>query len=115
MFYDISKCKIFVKPGSTDFRKQINGLSIIVQEQMQLNPLDNNLYIFCNKSRNRLKVLYWDRNGFCLWFKRLELDKFAWPQNLEEALEIDETKLRMLLDGIDFWKAHREIKFSEIA
>jgi transposase len=115
MFNDFSKCKIFVKLGSTDFRKQINGLSIVVQENMRLNPLDSNLFIFCNKSRNRIKILYWDRNGFCLWLKRLEMDKFPWPQNSEEALEITEDKLRLLLSGIDFWKAHKELNFSEIA
>ena len=115
MFLDITKCKIFIKPGPTDFRKQINGLSIIVQDQMKLNPLDNNLFIFSNKSRNRLKVLYWEKIGFCLWFKRLEVDKFPWPQNTEDALEIDASKLRLLLAGIDFWKAHKELKFSEIS
>jgi transposase len=68
MMIDISKLKIFVKPGPTDFRKQINGLSIIVQEKMGFDPLNGNLYIFCNKTRNRLKILYWDKTGFCMWF-----------------------------------------------
>ena len=67
MIIDISKVRIFVKPGPTDFRKQINGLSIIVQEEMELDPLNGNLYIFCNKSRNRLKILYWDKTGFAMW------------------------------------------------
>jgi len=57
MIIDISKIKIYVKPSPTDFRKQINGLSIIVQEEMELDPLNGNLYIFCNKRRNRKQSL----------------------------------------------------------
>ena len=114
MFVDLSKMKIFIKPGPTDGRKQINGLSVIVQEEMKLNPLGEGLFMFCNKRRNRLKIIYWDKTGFCLWLKRLEVDKFPWPQNREDALEIDREKLAMLLAGIDFWKAHKELKFSKI-
>ena len=114
MIIDISKLKIYVKPGPTDFRKQINGLSIIVQEEMELNPLNGNLYVFCNKSRNRIKILYWDKTGFAMWLKRLEKGKFPWPRNVEEALEIDLEKMKMLLSGIDFWNAHKELKFSKI-
>jgi len=114
MITDISKVRIYVKPGPTDFRKQINGLSIIVQEEMALDPLNGNLYIFCNKARNRLKILYWDKTGFCMWLKRLEKAKFPWPRNLEETLEIDNTKMQMLLSGIDFWNAHKELKYSKI-
>jgi transposase len=114
MIVDISKVKIFVKPGPTDFRKQINGLSIIVQEEMELDPLNGNLYVFCNKIRNRLKILYWDKTGFAMWLKRLEKGKFPWPRNIAEALEIDLDKMKMLLSGIDFWNAHKELKFSKI-
>ena len=114
MIVDIAKVKIYVKPGSTDFRKQINGLSIIVKEEMALNPLNGNLYIFCNKARNRLKILYWDKTGFCMWLKRLEKAKFPWPRTSEEALEIDKEKMQMLLSGIDFWHAHKELKYTEI-
>ena len=114
MILDISKLKIYVKPGPTDFRKQINGLSIIVQQEMVLDPLNSNLYIFCNRNRNRLKILYWDKTGFALWLKRLERGKFPWPRTQEEALEIDIEKMKMLLSGIDFWNAHKELKFSKI-
>lgn len=114
MIVDISKIKIFVKPGATDFRKQINGLSIVVQEELALDPLNGNLYLFCNKRRNRLKILYWDKTGFCMWLKRLEENKFPWPMTLKEALEIDLEKMKMLLSGIDFWNAHKELKYSKI-
>ncbi len=107
--------KIFIKPGPTDMRKQINGLSILVQEEMNHNPLDSNLYLFCSKNRQRLKILYWDRNGFCMWLKRLEQDKFPWPKNSEECKEITERQFAMLLDGINFFNAHQTLHFHAVS
>ena len=114
MILDWSKVKIFIKPGMTDFRKQINGLSIMVEEDCHMNALDGSLYLFCNRARNRLKILYWDRNGFCLWLKRLEKDKFPWPKHVKEVNMISYDQLSMLLDGIDFFHAHTELKYTGI-
>jgi transposase len=114
MMIEWSKVKIFVKPGNTDMRKQINGLSVMIQDEMQVDIFSGNLFLFCGKTRKRLKILYWDRNGFCLWMKRLEKDKFPWPKTGGEALEIPEEKLRMLLEGIDFFNAHQRLHFSEV-
>ena len=70
--------KMFVDPGAiylhrapVDFRKSINGLALIVEQEMQLPPMSPALFVFCNKKRDRVKALYWDRTGFCLWYKRL--------------------------------------------
>jgi transposase len=68
--------------------------------------------LFCSRDRKRLKILYWERNGFCLWIKRLEKDKFPWPEDGEAALRIEREQLQMLLVGIDFFHTHREIKYS---
>jgi transposase len=106
------EARIFIQPGSTDMRKQINGLSIFVEEELKDNPMSGNLYMFCNKSRRRLKMIYWDRNGFCMWQKRLEQDRFPWPKTRDEAIEIKKEELFMLLDGIDFFKAYKKLKFS---
>lgn len=114
MFIDLKLIKIFIKPGATDFRKQINGLSIIVQQEMNLDPLGRGLFLFCNKRRNRLKALYWDKTGFCLWLKRLERNKYPWPKDRQAVLEIDIDKLRMILSGIDFFNAHKEIKNKKV-
>ena len=114
MFIDWEKIHIYVKPGPTDMRKQINSLSVLVQEEMKYDPFTGSLFIFCNKRRNRMKILYWDRNGFCLWLKRLEKQKFPWPLAKEQVYMLDESKLKMLLDGIDFWKAHKKLKYNEI-
>ena len=114
MILDWSKVKIFLKPGSIDFRKQINGLSIIVKEELKQDVFSGVLFMFCSKNRSRLKILYWDKTGFCLWMKRLEKDKFPWPKNNEEKLEIDFEKFKMLLAGIDFFHTHKELKFTKI-
>ena len=108
------KVKIFLRPGITDMRNQINGLSIITKAVMNEKPLSGNLFLFCNRKRQILKCLYWDTNGFCLWQKRLERDKFPWPTKEEEVYELTENELNMLLSGIDFFHKHKKISFSGI-
>ena len=115
MIIDFDKVEIYVKAGSTDMRKQINGLSIQVQEIMEKDPFSGSLFMFCNKQRKILKMIYWDRNGFWLFLKRLEKDKFPWPQTGEEAQEITREQFEMLLSGIDFWKAHKSLKYTKVS
>ena len=114
MILEWSRVRIFVKPGPTDMRKQINGLSIIIEEDLDMDPFEGNLFMFCNKKKRILKILYWDRNGFCLWLKRLEKDKFPWPMNRSETAEITREQLGMLLEGIDFWNVHKKLEYSKI-
>ena len=113
---ELGTARIFVRPGATDMRKQINGLVLEVQEQMQLRPFEAALFVFCNAQRRLLKAVYWDRTGFCLWMKRLEKGRFPWPRTaVETRREIDVEQLRMLLIGIDFWNRHAELKYTEVA
>jgi transposase len=114
MILDWAKVRVFVKPGPTDMRKQINGLSIIVAEELAMDPLDGSLFLFCNKQRRILKIIYWDRNGFCQWLKRLEKDKFPWPAKLDGATEISQQQFGFLLQGIDFWNAHRKLEYRSV-
>lgn len=114
MFLDWGRVKVFVRPGATDLRKQINGLSALAQGLMGGDPLSGHLYLFSNQERRLLKALYWDRNGFCLWQKRLERDKFPWPRTQEAAREISVEQLRMLLSGIDFWNAHQSLAYRTV-
>lgn len=88
-----------------DFRKAINGLSLIVQESLLLDPYSEALFVFINQARNRIKLLYWERNGFCLWHKRLEKHTFAWPLTHNSAcVELTTQELNWLLDGFDIWR-----------
>lgn len=112
MIIDLEKVDIYVKPGKTDMRKQINGLSVIVQEELKLDPFSGALFLFCNKRRHLLKILYWDKTGYCMWLKRLEKARFPWPMNRTEVQEIDLEQLRQLLAGINFWEVHEEVRFS---
>jgi len=114
MIIDWTKITIMIKPGKTDFRKQINGLAVIVEKELKLNVFSNYLFLFCSKNRSRLKILYWDSNGFCLWLKRLEKDKFPWPKNETEAREITYEELKMLLGGINFFAAHKKLSYSHV-
>jgi transposase len=115
MILDWNKVRFFVKPGATDMRKQINGLSLIVSEELQQDPFEGNLYMFCNKQKRILKIIYWDKNGFCLWLKRLEKDKFPWPSNQAQATEISREQFGFLLTGIDFWNAHKRLDYRKIS
>jgi len=107
---------VFIATGSTDMRKSINGLSLLVADQLELDPLSGHLFAFCNRRRDIVKILYWDRNGFCLWHKRLEKDRFQWPQTSEEILAINPAKLLWLLDGctLDRWQGHQNLHYSEL-
>ncbi len=109
---------VYLYRETVDFRKQINGLSLIVQEAMALDPFSEALFVFTNRSRDRVKVLYWQRNGFCLWLKRLEKDKFCWPHPDENQIvvSLDRQALNWLLEGFDIWKqpSHPEIKYAYV-
>ena len=115
MILDFSKTKIFLRPGITDLRKAVNGLSIIVQKNMQQDPFSGSVYLFCNRERKLLKAVYWDKTGFWLSQKRLEKDKFPWPEDESDVRELATEQLQMLLAGIDFFKAHKEILYKTVA
>ncbi len=108
--------RVYLATGVTDMRKSISGLSIIVGDQLAMDPFSGHLFAFCNYRRNMIKILYWDRNGFCLWQKRLERDRFFWPDTAAEVKEIQVRQLRWLLDGLDLHrtKGHSGLKYSII-
>ena len=101
-----------------DFRKQIDGLSVLVEQELGLNPFASVLYVFINRHRNRIKGLYWHRNGFCLWQKRLEAEKFAWPREGEAATQtVSLQEFEWLLEGFDLWrnKPHKTLDFASVS
>lgn len=106
---------VHVAVGHTDMRKSINGLSILVEQAMDLNPFSGELFVFCNRLRTIVKILYWDHNGFCLWHKRLEKDRFKWPQSVEEVITIDQHQLKWLLSGLNIADAHGQLYFQSVS
>jgi transposase len=93
---------IYLYRDAVDFRKSINGLVVLVEQNLARSAFDPALYIFCNKSRDKIKILYWDNTGFAVWYKRLEQHHFKWPKNTQ-ALEmhLSEPDLQRLLSGYD--------------
>jgi len=111
---DLEAARIFVRPGPTDKRKHISGLAAIVEGGMGKSPLGGDLFLFANRQRTVLKAIYWDRNGFCLWLKRLEKNRFPWPDDEDAAREITRDEVAMLLRGIDFWHEHKELAYRTV-
>lgn len=92
--------QIYLAAGVTDLRKSIDGLAAIVQERFGLNPFSTSLFVFCNRERNKLKLLYWDHNGFWLFYRRLERGTFEWPSSNVQTVAVTASELRWLLDGL---------------
>jgi transposase len=100
-----------------DFRKAIQGLSLLVEQELELNPFEATLFVFINRRRDKLKILYWEKNGFCLWYKRLEKQRFKWPADHSGAtITLNGEQLNWLLDGFDLWKnqPHDSLHFSSV-
>lgn len=114
MFPDLNNYRFYLKPGTTDMRKALNGLSVIIQNEMNRDIFEKSLFLFCNRQRKLLKVVYWDDTGFCLWQKRLEKERFPWPETEEKASEISHDELLLLLKGIDLFKVHKKLKYKRI-
>jgi len=106
---------VYLAVGSTDMRKAINGLSILVEQAMDFNPFSGDLFVFCNRARTIIKILYWDHNGFCLWLKRLEKHRFKWPKASGEVVAIGVRQLSWLLAGLDFTSAHEQLYYTAVA
>jgi transposase len=96
-------------------RKQIDGLVILAKEVIQQDPISGALFVFINLRRNKLKMLVWERNGFVIWYKRLERDRFYWPRGISDTvLTLSVEQLNLLLDGYDVWKMkpHEVLRYS---
>ncbi len=93
---------VYLHRTPVDFRKQINGLAVLVAESMHMDAMKPALYVFTNGGRNRVKVLYWDSHGFCLWLKRLEKGRFIWPElHEQDVIQLSGDQLNWLIGGYD--------------
>ena len=101
MLGDISKAEnIYIACGYTDMRKAIDGLAAIVKENFAMDPMANNLFLFCGKRRDRIKALYWEGDGFVLLYKRLETGRFQWPRSEKEVRLLSTQEFRWLMEGL---------------
>lgn len=110
--------RIFLYTGITDFRKRRRSLAAFVSSELNEDVFAGTLFLFCNKHKNCVRALYWDKTGFALWEKELAKDKFKWPKKTEESqLILNAQEVCWLLEGIDLekLKPHKELKYSFIA
>ena len=116
---------IYIAQDPVDFRLGINGLSTMVEATLKFDPFSRNLFCFINKRKNQIKVLYWQRSGFCLWLKRLEEEKFKWPAYLTPlasavtrppVVVLSDEQFHWLLDGLDLkhLKPHRALEYRSV-
>lgn len=92
--------QVHLAVGSTDLRCSIDGLAAIVQMKFKLNPFSNSMFVFCNRKRNRIKILKWDGTGYWLLLKRLNKGIFKWPESSSNIKSVTIKELRWLLDGL---------------
>lgn len=113
MFRLDAELKVFVHREAIDFRKSINGLSVLVEQSMKLDPFARAVYAFTNRRRDRVKLLLYDRTGFWLMMKRLEADRFAWPRS-GDVVELSVEQFHWLLEGIDLaaMRKHPERRYA---
>ena len=106
-----SAIRIFLCTEPTDMRRGFDRLAEMVRSVIGQDPLSGHLFVFRSRGGDRLKLLYWDRDGFCLWYKRLEKGRFAPPARVGQDGRIDSRELAMMLEGLEEMAVHRRIRF----
>ncbi len=110
-----SNTQVYLATGATDMRKAVNGLMVLVEDVLEADPFSSHLFVFCNRLRDKIKILYWHNNGFWLFYRRLEKQRFWWPGAGEHAaIEISTRELSWLLEGLDITRveAHKAANYS---
>ena len=105
--------RIFMAVEPADMRRSFDGLAMMVREKIEENPLSGHLFVFRNRRGDRVKILFWDRSGFCIWYKRLEKGVFHFPvpEDMAGRVEIEAAELAIILEGIDLTGARRRARF----
>jgi len=109
----LSNVRLYLYNGYTDMRKGFNGLSGLVNNELDSNPLSGDVFIFVNRRRTLIKLLVWDKSGFVIYYKRLESGTFQFPESNSEAksLELPREDLMMILEGIDLQSAKKRKRY----
>ena len=107
--------KILVCTQPIDMRKQINGLIMLVIDTLKQNPQSKQMFVFFGKTKDKVKAILWDTNGFILLYKKLEKEKFVFPQHIHSPIEITNDLLQALLRGLDFYriKQHPDLNITQ--
>ena len=107
---------VYLYADPVDMRKSIDGLSALVEQEMELSPSMEALFVFCNRGRDKIKLLCWERNGFIVWYKRLEKQRFRWPKSTD-TLSLTGRELNWLLDGFDIFnnQPHSAVYFDSVS
>ena len=107
---------VYLYRDPVDFRKAALGLAAIIQQELQHNPFSGTLYAFTNRRRNKIKCVFWDRNGFVLYYKSLAEEKFKWPKRGDGVLNITGEQINWLLDGYDIEQMtpHKKITYAHL-
>lgn len=111
MWLPDSNVRIWLYSQPTDMRKSFKGLSGLVRNVLEENPLSGALFVFVNRRRTHLKILYFDGSGYCIWMKRLEQGCFQSPVGEGQSIELDRTTLTLILDGIDLNSVQKRKRF----
>ncbi len=112
MFFPESQIRIWLCTVPTDMRKSYNGLSALVKNRLRGNPLSGELFVFVNRRQNQMKILYFDRSGYCIWSKKLEQGQFVVRGSPGGKRQLNWTQLKLLLDGIEIKKARQFKRYS---
>jgi transposase len=115
MFVESDSLRILLYSKPVDMRRAIDGLATIVSDQLDESPTSGNLYVFYNRSGDKLKIIYWQRSGFCLFYKRLEKSRFKLPSPGCQNIPLTMQQLRWLLDGLDFTRlqGHKPLTYQD--
>ena len=101
MFFPESQMNIWLYTQPTDMRKSFDGLAALAKNKIGENPLSGHLFVFINRRQTQIKVLYFDRSGYCLWAKRLEQGRFNYDKTAAQKQALSWTQLKMIIEGID--------------
>lgn len=110
-----SSVRVFVYTEPTDMRRSFDRLSNMVKELLQEDPFSGHLFVFVNRRADRVKILFWDRSGFCLFYKRLERGVFRLPRGEEATREVDVVRLMLILQGLDLSGAKQHKRYKKTA
>ncbi len=115
MFFPEGQIRVHVYGRPTDMRKSFDGLYALTRQELVQDPMSGRLFVFINRRATQMKVLYWDRTGFCVWGKRLEQGRFLSDWRKVTTREMDWTGLKLLLEGIEAKVARKRYKYHRSA